>query len=158
YAIGATLYELLAGRPIFTGEPLSILVQSMRHVPERPTDVVRKSSKGPHESTKMLQISKLEGVCLKCLSRDPKDRFASTRDVAEELTMVLTAMESGKEKGMVPERLLEAQERSELHRIDDHITKFDLETAMQETRVLAQKRDATRMRQRIEDRRRQVDL
>jgi serine/threonine protein kinase len=159
YAIGATLYELLAGRPIFTGEPLSILVQSMRKLPERPTDVVRKSSsKGTHESTKMLQITKLEGTCLKCLAREPKDRFASTRDVAEELSMVLAALEAGKEKGIVPQGVLEAQERSEIHRIDGHITKFDLDSAMDETRVLARKRDGTRARQRIDDRRRQVEL
>ncbi len=160
YAIGATLYELLAGRPIFTGEPLSILVQAMRNLPEKPTDVVRKSSaKGTHDSTKMLtKISKLEGVCLKCLARDPKERYASTRDVAEELSTVLAAIEAGRETGMVPQRVLEAQERSEIHRIDGHITRFDLDSALQETRVLAQKRDATRVRERLEGRRRQVDL
>lgn len=160
YAIGATLYEMLAGRPIFTGEPLSILVQAMRNLPEKPTDVVRKSkAKGTHESTKMLmKMSKLEEVCLKCLARDPKDRYPSTRDVAEELSTVLAAIEAGNETGMVPQRVLEAQERSEIHRIDGHITRFDLDTAMQETKVLAQKREATRVRVRLEDRRRQVTL
>jgi serine/threonine protein kinase len=160
YAIGATVYELLAGRPIFTGEPLSILVQAMRNLPEKPTDVVRKSKgKGSHESTKILmKISKLEEVCLKCLARDPKDRYPSTRDVAEELSTVLAAIEAGKETGMVPQRVLEAQERSEIHRIDSHITRFDLDSAMHETKVLAQKRDATRVRERLEDRRRQVEL
>jgi len=160
YAIGATLYELLAGRPIFTGEPLSILVQAMRSRPEKPTDVVRKSaSKASHDSTKMLtRISKLEGVCLKCLAKDPKERYTSARDVAEELTMVLTAIDSGKETGMVPPQVLEAQERSEIHRIDGHITKFDLETAMDETKVLAKKREGTRVRERLDDRRRQVEL
>ena len=160
YAIGATLYELLAGRPIFTGEPLSILVQAMRSRPEKPTDVVRKSaSKASHESTKMLtRISKLEGVCLKCLAKDPQERYTSARDVAEELTMVLAAIDSGKETGMVPPQVLEAQERSEIHRIDGHITKFDLETAMDETKVLARKRDGTRVRERLDDRRRQVEL
>jgi serine/threonine protein kinase len=160
YAIGATLYELLAGRPIFTGEPLSILVQAMRSRPEKPTDVVRKSaSKASHDSTKMLtRISKLEGVCLKCLAKEPTDRFGSARDVAEELTMVLTAIDSGKETGMVPPQVLEAQERSEIHRIDGHITKFDLDSAMDETKVLARKREGTRVRERLDDRRRQVEL
>jgi hypothetical protein len=151
---------MLAGRPIFTGEPLAILVQAMRNLPERPTDVVRKSkSKGTHDSTKILtKMSKLEEVCLKCLARDPKDRYASTRAVAEELSTVLAAIEAGRETGMVPQRVLEAQERSEIHRIDDHITKFDLDSAMDETKVLERKRDATRVRERLEDRRRQVDL
>ena len=160
YAIGATLYELLAGRPIFTGEPLSILVQAMRNLPEKPTDVVRKSSsKGTHDSTKMLtKISKLEGVCLKCLAREPKERYGSTRDVAEELSTVLAAIEAGRETGMVPQRVLEAQERSEIHRIDGHITRFDLDSAMEETKELAKKRDTTHIRERIDDRRRQVEL
>jgi serine/threonine protein kinase len=159
YAVGATLYEMLAGRPIFTGEPLSILVQAMRNLPEKPTDVVRKAGKATHESTKMLmKISKLEEICLKCLAREPKDRFATTRDVAGELSTVLAAIDAGKETGMVPQRVLEAQERSELHRIDSHITRFDLDSALQETKELAKKRDTTRLRERLEDRRRQVDL
>ena len=107
YAIGATIYELLAGRPIFTGEPLSILVQAMRNLPERPTDVVRKAkNKASHDSTKILmKISKLEEICLKCLARDPKDRYASTRDIAGELSTVLAAIETGRETGMVPRQI-----------------------------------------------------
>ncbi|HUR39178.1 MAG TPA: serine/threonine-protein kinase, partial [Planctomycetota bacterium] len=160
YAIGATIYELLAGRPIFTGEPLSILVQAMRNLPERPTDVVRKAkNKSSHDSTKiLLKISKLEEICLKCLARDPNDRYPTTRDIAGELSTVLAAIESGRETGMVPQRVREAQERSELHRIDGHITKFNLDMAMEETRELAKKRDTTHIRERIDDRRRQVDL
>jgi serine/threonine protein kinase len=160
YAIGATIYELLAGRPIFTGEPLSILVQAMRNLPERPTDVVRKAqNKQNHESTKiLLKISKLEEICLKCLARDPKDRYPSARDVAGELSTVLAAIEAGHETGMVPRRVIEAQERSELHRIDGHITRFDLDSALEETRELARKRDTTHIRERLDDRRRRVDL
>ncbi len=158
YAIGATLYELVAGRPVFIGEPLSILVQAMRSLPERPTDVVRKTKS--HESTTkmMLRISRLEEVCLKCLSRESKDRYPSARHVAEELSTVLEAIESGREDGMVPQRVLEAQERSELHKIDGHITRFDLAQALEETQEIARKRDTTRIRNRLDDRRRQVEL
>jgi len=160
YAIGATVYELLAGRPIFTGEPLSILLQAMRNLPEKPTDVVRKAkTKQNHDSTKILmKISKLEEICLKCLARDPKDRYPSARDVAGELSTVLAAIEAGRETGMVPRRVIEAQERSELHRIDGHITRFDLDSALQETKDLARKRDTTHFRERIDDRRRHVEL
>jgi hypothetical protein len=71
---------------------------------------------------------------------------------------VLAAIEAGRETGMVPRRVIEAQERSELHRIDGHITRFDLDSAMQETKDLAAKRDTTHIRERIDDRRRHVEL
>src|SRR5258708_25119236 len=38
------------------------------------------------------------------------------------------------------------------------MTRFDLESALQETKELAKKRDTTRSRERIDDRRRQVEL
>ncbi len=159
YAIGATLYELLAGRPVFLGEPLSILLQAMRSQPERPTDVIRKSGTKAHESTKvMMKISRLEEVCLKCLAREPKDRYPSARQVAEELSTVLEAIDVGRETGMIPQRVLEAQERSEIHRIDEHITRFDLAQALEETQQLAKKRDTARIRHRLDDRLRQVEL
>jgi serine/threonine protein kinase len=158
YAIGATLYELLAGRPVFMGEPLSIMVQAMRSMPERPSVVVRKSRTHDSTTKMMLRISRLEEVCLKCLAREPKDRYPSARQVAEELSTVLEAIEEGREDGMVPQRVLEAQERSELHKIDGHITRFDLAQALVETREIARKRDTTRIRNRLDDRRRQVEL
>jgi hypothetical protein len=158
YAIGATLYELLAGRPIYTGEPLSILVQAMRSLPERPTEVVKKNP-NKHESTKIImRITKLEEICLKCIAREPKDRYPSARHVSEELGTVIEAMQAGRESGMVPQRVLEAQERSELKRIDGHLTRLDLDQAMQETREIAARRDTVRVQDKLVERRRHVQL
>jgi serine/threonine protein kinase len=159
YGIGATLYEILAGRPIFVGERLSIMVQAMRHLPERPMDVVRKSGSTRHESTKiMMKVSKLEEICLKCLARNPQDRYPSARQVAEELITVLDAIDVGKESDIVPPRVLEAQERSEFHRIDTHITRFDIDQALAATQEIAEKRDGAHVQDRLADRRRQVLL
>lgn len=158
YALGAILYELLAGRPVFTGEPLSILLQATRGMPERPTDIVRKKDTS-HDSTKMLlKLSKLEEICLKCLAREPKERYVSARAVAEELETVLEAIEAGQDRDMVPPRVLEAQERSEVRRVDEHITRMDLELALRETETLEKRRDATRVKDRLADRRRQVEI
>ncbi len=158
YAIGATLYELLAGRPIYTGEPLSILVQAMRNLPERPMEVVKKSPT-KHESTKIImRITKLEEICLKCIARDPKDRYPSARHVNEELAAVLDAIQAGREGGMVPPRVLEAQERSEFKKIDGHLTRFDLNQALVETQELAARRDTTRVQDRLVQRQRHVQL
>jgi serine/threonine protein kinase len=158
YALGAILYELLAGRPVFTGEPLSILLQATRGTPERPTEVVRKKETGSDSTKMLLKLSKLEEICLKCLARDPKERYDSARAVAEELETVLEAIEAGQDRDMVPPRVLEAQERSEVRRVDEHMTRMDLELALEETETLAKRRDATRVKDRIEDRRRQVEI
>jgi serine/threonine protein kinase len=158
YALGAVLYELLAGRPVFIGEPLSILLQSTRGMPERPTDIVRKKDSG-HDSTKILhKLTKLEEICLKCLSKEPRERYLTARAVAEELETVLDAIAAGQDRDMVPPRVLEAQERSEVRKVDEHLTHLDLELALQETETLARKRDEKHVQERLADRRRQVEL
>jgi hypothetical protein len=143
---------------VFTGEPLSILLQATRGTPERPTEVVRKKETGSDSTKMLLKLSKLEEICLKCLAREPKERYESARAVAEELETVLEAIEAGQDRDMVPPRVLEAQERSEVRRVDEHMTRMDLELALQETETLAKRRDATRVKDRIEDRRRQVEI
>jgi serine/threonine protein kinase len=160
YALGATLYELLAGRPVFTGEPISILLQALRDQPQRPTDVVRKAPEGRgRESTKiMMKISRLEEVCLKCLAKEPRDRYPTARHVAEELATVIEALQAGRETGMVPRRLAEAQERSEIQKVDEQMTRFKLEEALAEADTLERKRDTRAFRGRLEERRRQVVL
>jgi serine/threonine protein kinase len=160
YALGATLYELLAGRPAFTGEPLAILVQALRDKPERPTDVVRRKPESKrHESTKiMMKISRLEEICLRCLAKEPGDRYPSARHVAEELGRVIEALEQGREEDMVPPRVRMAQERSELSRVDEHITHLDVEGARRQWELLREKRDTTRVRHRLDDRRQQLLL
>jgi serine/threonine protein kinase len=160
YAVGATLYELLAGRPVYTGDPVAILLQAIRLTPERPMEVLRKATEGrQQETTKiMLRMSKLEEICLHCLEKEPRARSANAREVAQELATVIEAMEAGRENGMVPQKVLEAQERSEIHRVDEHITRLDLERALAETETIERKRDTTRIRERLEDRRRQVQL
>jgi serine/threonine protein kinase len=159
YALGAILYELLAGRPVFVGEPLAILLQATRSMPERPTAVARKKQEGHKDSTKILmKVSKLEELCLRCLAKEPRERYGSAREVAEELEGVIEALEAGKERNMVPPRVLEAQERSEIHKVDEHMTRFDLEQALQETATLEKKRESERVQEHLADRRRQVLL
>jgi serine/threonine protein kinase len=158
YALGAILYEFLAGRPVFIGEPLSILLQATRGVPERPTDIVRKKDAGTDSTKMLLKLSKLEEICLKCLSKEPIDRYGSARAVAEELEAVLEAIAAGHDRDMVPPRVLEAQERSEVRRVDEHLTHLDLELALQETETLARKRDEKHVQERLADRRRQVQI
>jgi serine/threonine-protein kinase len=74
YALGATFYELLTGRPPFRGEtPGGTLVRVLQD------DVVPPRKYRPGLSLE------LEAVCLKCLEKNPAGRYASARELADDL-------------------------------------------------------------------------
>jgi WD40 repeat protein len=69
---------LLTGRPLYTGEtPLDVLVRVLH---EDPTP--------PHVYRPELPRD-LETICLKCLAKNPAGRYASARDLAEDLRRFL---------------------------------------------------------------------
>lgn len=78
YSLGAVLYQALTGRPPHQGpNPMRVLVAVMEDEPQTPRNL---NPDAPRE---------LEAICLKCLEKNPQNRYASASALAEDLDRYL---------------------------------------------------------------------
>ncbi len=93
FALGATLYEMLSGRPAFRRATAAETVSAiLTHDPEALT-----ASKEPLPAG-------LETIVRRCLEKDPEQRFQSARDLGFALSAVAGSTPSGAGPPVVPRR------------------------------------------------------
>lgn len=74
YSLGVAMYEMLTGDPPFRGDDsLSVALKHIREKPILPSKLIRNLSKN------------LETVVMKCLSKNPEDRYSSVVQLKEDL-------------------------------------------------------------------------
>jgi Tol biopolymer transport system component/predicted Ser/Thr protein kinase len=97
FALGALLYEMLTGRPAFVGKSRSSVIAAI--VDRTPT---------PISEHQPLTPPALEHVVMRCLEKEPEERWQSALDIAQQLRWIADA---GSRAGAAPTVLASRKRR-----------------------------------------------
>ncbi len=93
YSLGASLYQLLTGKPPFTGETPIQVIQALLHQPPRPVRQLVPKINGD-----------IETICMKCLEKAPDRRYGSAAALAEDIDAFLQGLPIRARPPSLPER------------------------------------------------------
>lgn len=79
YSLGAVLYEMLAGRPPFEGDSVGLVISAV--LSQEPI---------PPSKLKPNLDASIEAICLKALAKDPKQRYQTAQDMADDIDRCLS--------------------------------------------------------------------
>ncbi len=85
YSLGAIMYELFCGQPLFRGKSFGEFVR--KHLTETPVPP-RMTEGGAHLD------ERIEAVILRCLEKEPARRFADATELRDTLLQLLAAMDT----------------------------------------------------------------
>jgi WD40 repeat protein len=100
YSLGVVLYEVLTGRPPFTGTNRADIVR--RVIAEMPASPRSLRPDVPRD---------LEAICLKCLAKEPGRRYATPRALVDDLERFLDGRATQARRPSAWERLVKAARR-----------------------------------------------
>ena len=78
FSLGATLYELLTGKPAFSGDTPHDVIQQI--LTGEPTPIRQINAAAPRD---------LETIVMKCLAKEPGQRYGAARELADDLRAFL---------------------------------------------------------------------
>jgi len=126
YSLGAILYELLAGRPPFTGASTIEVLRQVVEAEAVPPSQLRgrrrdeAPASGKEGSSFFTRAAPgadrdLETICLKCLEKDPQRRYNSTAELADDLERWLRHEPVLARRSSTIERVVKWARRNPLH-------------------------------------------